>query len=125
MDTVGESDTSGESSGSESDEQVRRVNKIRKERIDERETRQYNMKESWEDESLVEENGGASEEEEADGGEDQSIKTVSSRDSWDKLVIKESTDVKTWGGSNIQEIWPTLATKYCRACSRFGVKDTT
>ena len=37
-------------------------------------------------------NGGASEVVKADEGEDQSITTVSSRDSGDTLVIKENTD---------------------------------
>ena len=63
MDMVGESDLSGERTRSENDEQVRRGHEVWKECPDGQEIRQNNIKESREDESLVEGNGDATEEE--------------------------------------------------------------
>ena len=91
MNTVGESDSS-EESRNENNEQVRGRNEIQKGRADERAIWQYKVKESWEDESLVEGDGGAIEEVKEDGGDDQSISTKAIRENGDTLVIKESTD---------------------------------
>ena len=34
-------------------------------------------------------------------------------------------DVKLWGESKIQEIWPISAVKFCNTCFRTGVKGMT
>ena len=91
MDTVREYDSSGESC-SEINEQARGKRKMQKERVNERAIWQYKVKGSWEDESLVEGDGGVVEEGEEDGEEDQSISTKASREIGDTLVIKGSTD---------------------------------
>ena len=92
MNTVGESDSSEESS-SENNEQTRGRSEIQRRWADERTIWKYNMKESWEDESLVKGDGGAVEEGEDDGGEDQSLSTKDSRESGDTLLIKDITDI--------------------------------
>ena len=92
MDIVWKSNPSGESSGSENEEQVIMGQKVWKWCPDEQVIRKNNIKESWEDDSLVEGNGDATEEEEKDSGEDQSKEAMLSRDSGDTLVTKESID---------------------------------
>ena len=89
MNTTGESDSS-EESGSENNGQTRGKSENQKGGADERTIWQYNVKESWEDESLVEGDGSELEEGNNDGGEDLSISTKSSRERRDTLVIKES-----------------------------------
>ena len=53
---------------------------------------QYHVKESWEDESLVEGNESLVEERNKEEEENQSLSTVDSRESGETLVVKDSTD---------------------------------
>ena len=91
MTTVGESDSS-EESGSENNGLMRGKSEKEKGSAFGRIKWQYNVKESWEDESLVKGEESAVEEGKNEEGEDQSILTTDSRESGDTLVVKDNKD---------------------------------
>ena len=103
MDTVGESDTSGIRSGTdEKGKPEGRVNQW-KESEHEYQTDQRKVKESWEDDSIIECENEREDEENEDGDKDSEVKHNQSEASGDILVINDSME------TNDREYKPTTS----------------